>query len=115
MKRFRVPTEDEIKKGLGTDAYFVRTEEILKGLDDHTQVTMELMTKRFPDKNYSFGIVAGLFEVAKLLEGLPIDVDAMDEGEFFFPEEPVLKIKGEYREFARYETSILDLCALIQE
>ncbi len=107
MKRFRVPTEDEIKKGLGTDAYFVRTEEILKGLDDHTQVTMELMTKRFPDKNYSFGIVAGLFEVAKLLEGLPIDVDAMDEGEFFFPEEPVLKIKGEYREFARYETSIL--------
>ena len=77
MKRFRVPTEEEIKEGLGTDAYFVRTEEILNGLKDHTKVTMELMTKRFPDKNYSFGVVAGLFEVVKLLEGLPIDVDAM--------------------------------------
>ncbi|MCX8095029.1 MAG: nicotinate phosphoribosyltransferase [Caldisericia bacterium] len=107
MKIFRVPTEEEIKQGLCTDAYFVRTEEVLKGLNDETEVTMELMTKKFPDKNYTFGVLAGLYEVAKLLEGLPVDVDAMEEGDFFFPEEPVLNISGKYIDFVRYETSIL--------
>lgn len=107
MRIFRVPTEEEIKQGLCTDAYFVRTEEVLKGLNDQTEVTMELMTKKFPDKNYAFGVLAGIYEVAKLLEGIPVDVDAMDEGEFFFPEEPVLNITGRYIDFVRYETSIL--------
>ena len=107
MKIFRVPTEDEIKSGLCTDAYFVRTEEVLKGLDDKTEVTMELMTKKFPDKNYCFGVFAGVYEVAKLLEGLPVDVDSIEEGDFFYPEEPVLNITGRYTDFVRYETSIL--------
>jgi len=107
MKIFRVPTEDEIKSGLCTDAYFVRTEEVLKGLDDKTEVTMELMTKKFPDKNYCFGVFAGVYEVAKLLEGLPVDVDSIEEGDFFYPEEPVLNITGKYTDFVRYETSIL--------
>jgi len=107
MKMFRVPTEDEIKSGLCTDAYFVRTEEVLKGLDDKTEVTMELMTKKFPDKNYCFGVFAGVYEVAKLLEGLPVDVDSIEEGDFFYPEEPVLNITGKYTDFVRYETSIL--------
>jgi len=107
MKIFRVPAEDEIKSGLCTDAYFVRTEEVLKGLDDKTEVTMELMTKKFPDKNYCFGVFAGVYEVAKLLEGLPVDVDSIEEGDFFYPEEPVLNITGKYTDFVRYETSIL--------
>ncbi len=107
MRIFNVPTEDEIKSGLCTDAYFVRTEEVLKGLDDQTEVTMELMTKKFPDKNYCFGVFAGVYEVAKLLEGLPIDVDSIEEGNFFYPEEPVLNITGKYIDFVRYETSIL--------
>lgn len=107
MRIFRVPTEEEIKKGLCTDAYFVRTEEVLKGLNDKTEVTMELMTKKFPDKNYSFGVFAGVYEVAKLLEGLPVDVDSIEEGDFFYPEEPVLNITGKYIDFVRYETSIL--------
>lgn len=107
MRIFRVPTEEEIKKGLCTDAYFVRTEEVLKGLKDDTEVTMELMTKKFPDKNYTFGVFAGLYEVAKLLEGIPVNVDSIDEGDFFYPEEPVLNITGKYIDFVRYETSIL--------
>lgn len=107
MKIFRVPAEDEIKSGLCTDAYFVRTEEVLKGLDDKTEVTMELMTKKFPDKNYCFGVFAGVYEVAELLEGLPVDVDSIEEGDFFYPEEPVLNITGRYTDFVRYETSIL--------
>ena len=107
MRIFRVPTEEEVKNGLCTDAYFVRTEEVLKGLNDNTEVTMELMTKKFPDKNYAFGVFAGLYEVAKLLEGIPVNVDSIDEGDFFYPEEPVLNITGKYIDFVRYETSIL--------
>ncbi len=107
MKEFLVAKPEEIKNGLNTDAYFLRTEEILDGLGKNPEVVMELFTKSFPDENYQFGIVLGIYEVAKLLEGLPIDVYAMDEGEVFFPYEPVLQIRGKYRIFARYETSIL--------
>jgi nicotinate phosphoribosyltransferase len=58
-------------------------------------------------------VVCGIYEVAKLLEGLPIDVDSMEEGDVFLtdPEqaiyEPVLRITGHYRDFARYENPIL--------
>ncbi|MCX7845490.1 MAG: nicotinate phosphoribosyltransferase, partial [Dictyoglomaceae bacterium] len=107
MSDFLVAKPEEIKKGLATDAYFLRTEEVLEGLDKNPYVVMELFTKSFPDKNYLFGVFLGAFEVAKLLEGLPIDVYAMEEGEIFFPYEPVIQVMGRYKDFARYETSIL--------
>lgn len=107
LKEFLVAKPDEIKGGLNTDAYFLRTEEVLDGLGKNPNVVMELFTKGFPDENYQFGVVLGIYEVAKLLEGMPVDVYAMEEGEIFFPYEPVLQIRGKYRDFARYETSIL--------
>jgi nicotinate phosphoribosyltransferase len=51
--------------------------------------------------------------VAKLLQGLPVDVDAMEEGEVFLtdPEsavnEPVLRITGRYQDFGVYENPVL--------
>jgi len=107
LKDFLIAKPDEIKNGLCTDAYFLRTEEVLDGLNKNPQVVMELFTKSFPDENYQFGVVLGIYEVAKLLEGLPVDVYAMEEGEIFFPYEPVLQIRGKYKDFARYETAIL--------
>lgn len=107
MKEFLIAKPEEIKSGLNTDAYFLRTEEVLEGIGKNPDVVMELFTKSFPDENYQFGVVLGIYEVAKLLEGLPVDVYAMDEGEIFFPYEPVLQIRGKYKDFARYETTIL--------
>lgn len=107
MKEFLIAKPEEIKSGLNTDAYFLRTEEVLEGMGKNPDVVMELFTKSFPDENYQFGVVLGIYEVAKLLEGLPVDVYAMDEGEIFFPYEPVLQIRGKYKDFARYETTIL--------
>ncbi|MCS7202624.1 MAG: nicotinate phosphoribosyltransferase [Dictyoglomus sp.] len=113
MNDFLVAKPEEIKRGLATDAYFIRTEEVLEGLGKNPYVVMELFTKSFPDKNYLFGVFLGAFEVAKLLEGLPIDVYAMEEGEIFFPYEPVIQVMGRYKDFARYETSILGFVSFL--
>ncbi len=107
MKEFLIAKPEEIKSGLNTDAYFLRTEEVLEGIGKNPNVVMELFTKSFPDENYQFGVLLGIYEVAKLLEGFPVDVYAMDEGEIFFPYEPVLQIRGKYKDFARYETTII--------
>lgn len=113
MREFLVAKPEEIKNGLATDAYFLRTEEVLDGLGKNPYVVMELFTKSFPDKNYLFGVLLGVYEIAKLLEGLPIDVYAMEEGEIFFPYEPVVQVIGKYRDFARYETSILGFVSFL--
>ncbi|HOJ93343.1 MAG TPA: nicotinate phosphoribosyltransferase [Dictyoglomaceae bacterium] len=107
MKDFLIAKPEDIKNGLNTDAYFLRTEETLDGLKKNPYVVSELFTKSFPDPNYIFGVALGIYEIAKLLEGIPVDVYAVDEGEIFFPYEPIIQIRGKYRDFARYETSIL--------
>jgi nicotinate phosphoribosyltransferase len=99
--------EVDILSGLSTDAYFLRTEEVLDGLKHYPQVAMELHTKSFPSKDYGFGIVAGLWEIVKLLEGFPVDIYMIPEGSVFFPGEPVMYIVGNYRNFLRYETAII--------
>jgi nicotinate phosphoribosyltransferase len=73
---------------------------------------MEVYTRKTPFSD-NWAVVCGVYEVAKLLQGLPIDVDAMEEGEVFLtdPElamyEPVLRISGKYTDFAKYENPIL--------
>ncbi len=73
---------------------------------------MEVYTRRTPFAS-NWAVVCGIYEVAKLLEGLPIDVDSMEEGQVFLtdPEqaiyEPVLRITGRYCDFAKYENPIL--------
>ncbi|MCD6368028.1 MAG: nicotinate phosphoribosyltransferase [Candidatus Aenigmarchaeota archaeon] len=107
MTKFLVPTEKEILEGESTDQYFIETMNALEGSGINPYVTMEAYLKKFPDPNYKFGVLCGVCEVAKLLEGKHVDVYAMEEGEFFFPGEPVLQIKGKYRDFGIFENSIL--------
>ncbi len=106
-KDFLISSDEEIKKGLVTDAYFERTEEVLKKSEENPYVVMELFLRFFPNPDYTFGLFLGSSEVAKLLEGIPVEVDAMEEGEIFFPLEPVLTVRGNYVDFARYETAII--------
>ena len=54
-------------------------------------------------------MLAGIEEAAALLEGLPVDAWAMDEGTLFGPHQPVLVIEGTYVEWAEYETALLGL------
>jgi nicotinate phosphoribosyltransferase len=62
-----------------------------------------------------WGVLSGVYEVAKLLEGLPLDVWAFDEGSIFLADgrgalyEPVMTISGRFRDFVEYENPILGL------
>ncbi|WP_440010415.1 nicotinate phosphoribosyltransferase [Halomicrococcus sp. SG-WS-1] len=101
---FDVIPEDAIRDGSATDAYFLRTETTLDAADRNPHVVAEVTADQFPTGE--FEVLAGLKDAAHLLEGLPVDVDAMPEGRLF-DGGPVLTVEGRYLEFARYETSLL--------
>ncbi|MDD3857727.1 MAG: nicotinate phosphoribosyltransferase [Methanoculleus sp.] len=104
MRRFQVVGEDAIKNGECTDIYFRRVVEVMERDGINPEVAMEVTAAALPDP---WGVFCGLDDVINLLEGLPVDVDAMPEGSIFYPNEPVLRISGRYRDFAVYETAIL--------
>ncbi len=105
---FHIASEKEIKEGKVTDVYFKRTEEILKKKRIKKRVAMEVVAHKFPS-HYPWAILAGIEEVVELFRDKPVDIDSMLEGTFFYPEEPVLTISGEYSSFAVYETPLLGL------
>jgi nicotinate phosphoribosyltransferase len=106
-KRFHIASEADIKAGEVSDVYFARTVQILRARGLTKRVKAEVRLKSFPQADWSFGVLAGIEEVAGLLEGLPVDVWAMDEGTLFGPHQPVLVIEGTYVEWAEYETALL--------
>ncbi|WOF16461.1 nicotinate phosphoribosyltransferase [Methanoplanus sp. FWC-SCC4] len=104
MGIFQTIDDEIIRAGDCTDIYFIRTEEILAAEDKNPKVTAEITVSSLPD---GWGILCGLSDALWLLEGLPIDVYAMPEGSMFYPGEPVIRIVGNYRDFCRFETSLL--------
>ncbi|MFQ5847609.1 MAG: nicotinate phosphoribosyltransferase [Candidatus Methylomirabilales bacterium] len=105
---FHTAREEDIKAGRVTDVYFLRTLEILRRGKIDAAAAAEVTVSAFPDSR-TWGLVAGMEEVVGLLEGLPVDVDAFSEGASFQVGEPVLTIRGPYREWGHYETAILGL------
>ncbi|ADC65672.1 Quinolinate phosphoribosyl transferase [Ferroglobus placidus DSM 10642] len=97
---FLIVRDEDIKKGVTTDKYFIWTEKILKEKGKNPLVVAEVTAS-------TWGIFAGLNDALKLLEGMNVDVYAMDEGTLFFPHEPVLTVVGNYLDFARFETALL--------
>lgn len=98
-------THEEILSGATADVYLVRTQEILarEGKAD-TVVTAEI----FPS---SPGILAGMPECLHILQGLPLAVWGLEEGDSFDAKEPVLRITGPYSLFGLYETVLLGILA----
>src|SRR5947207_13582989 len=107
-RRFHTAAESDIKSGDVSDVYFERTVEILRHRHDRKRVKAEIYLKALPD-DWQWGILAGIEEVATLMEGVPVDVQAMDEGTIFNPYQPVIVIDGVYVEWAQYETALLGL------
>ena len=98
---FWIPKESEIKDAVTTDVYFQYAVEALEFAKINPIVTMEVYTRKTPfDSNWA--VVCGIYEVAKLLEGVPVDVDAFEEGGVFLTDphlaiyEPVMRITGHY-------------------
>jgi nicotinate phosphoribosyltransferase len=111
---FWLANEREIKEAKTTDIYFLNTKEVLTKNHIDSEVVMEIYARDLPE-NATWGVLSGVYEVAKLLEGLPLDVWAFDEGSIFVADgrgalyEPVMTISGRYRDFVEYENPVLGL------
>jgi nicotinate phosphoribosyltransferase len=111
---FWLANEGEIKGAKTTDIYFLNTKEVLTKNHIDSDVVMEVFARELPE-NAMWGVLSGVYEVAKLLEGLPLDVWAFDEGSIFLADgrgalyEPVMTISGRFRDFVEYENPILGL------
>lgn len=99
--RFDVPAQDEIAEGSVTDAYFPRTERILREEGVNPRVVADV-----GEDLDEWHVLAGLKDAAHLLEGRPVDLYAPPEGTLF-REKPVARIEGRYLDFCRFETAVL--------
>ncbi|RLG39656.1 MAG: nicotinate phosphoribosyltransferase, partial [Thermoproteota archaeon] len=115
---FYVVSGEEIKAGKVVDVYFLRTMETLRhlGLED-TRVVAEIAARSLPRSRrggrFEWGILAGVEEVVRLLEGRNVDLHALPDGSVFEPGLPVMRIEGPYSEFGPLETSLLGfLCSM---
>ena len=111
---FWLASENEIKEGKTTDEYFVHTQQVLRRNLVDSRVVMEVYAREVPYPQ-NWGVVTGVYEAAKLLEGLPINAWAFDEGAVFVADsstalyEPLMVIEGKYSDFAEYETALQGL------
>lgn len=111
---FWVAKEEEILQGKTTDIYFAYTKQVLEYAKRNPRVTIEVFARHVKD---NWGILLGVYEVAKLLEGKDVNVKAMDEGEIFLTSgspvyEPVMQIEANYADIAVLENPILGfLCS----
>lgn len=108
MGRFHTASEDDIREGRVTDVYFARTLEILEAKGIDKIVRAEFFAKKLP-ADYGWGVLAGVEEAARLMEGRAVDIRCMREGEVFTAWEPVMEVSGSYREFCLFETALLGL------
>ena len=105
---FHIADPKDIKSGRTTDVYFARTVEILKKKGIDKWVRAEFFAKNLPNE-WHWAVLAGMEEVAYLMEGKPVNIRAFQEGTIFKPYEPVMEIEGMYTDFGVFETAMLGL------
>ena len=101
-------TEDDIRAGRLTDVYFENTRTVLRAKGILKHVVMEVRAASLPP-GYDWAVLAGIEEVASVMQGINASVWTMEEGSIFHVGEPVLSIEGEYTEFGVLETPLLGL------
>lgn len=105
---FKLPVK-QIKEGLFSDKYFVRTKQILKKDNHHPNVLMQIFTR-------DNGIVCGIDEVAAVLKYCAdnpekLILKALRDGDKISIKETVMTIEGDYSAFAHLETVYLGILA----
>lgn len=115
-RTFWLAKEEEIRDAETTDEYFLQTKKVLQRNHVDSKVVMEVYARDVPYRG-NWGVLSGVFEAAKLMEGLPVDVLAFDEGSVFVADgskaiyEPLMTIEGKYADFVEYENPLLGLLA----
>ncbi|MBI5788516.1 MAG: nicotinate phosphoribosyltransferase [Candidatus Schekmanbacteria bacterium] len=105
---FHIADSQDIKSGKITDMYFIRTGQVLRAKGIDKRAVAEVTLKGTPAE-WSWGVLAGVEELAWLLRDLPIDVYAYAEGTLFDPGQPVVVLEGMYLDYCVYETALLGL------
>lgn len=110
-----VATAEEIRAGKTTDIYFLRTLDILrKAGKDREPVVAEVSTGSLPH-GWPWGVLCGVEEAVRLLEGKEVSLWAVPEGSLFPARTrrgipvPVLVLEGPYGGWAVYETPLLGM------
>ena len=108
VESFSFPVE-KIKAGYYTDAYFLRSAEILNGDNYHPRVLMQI----FARDNV---VVCGTDEVIALIKTCAfhpenIVIHSLHDGEEVEEWETVMTIEGDYQDFAHLETIYLGILA----
>jgi len=105
---FRIPVE-EIKNGFYSDAYFLRTREILHKDNHHRRVLMQIFQRQH-------AVVCGLDEAIAIIKKCAynpenITIKALYDGDEVEPWETVMTIEGDWADFTHLETVILGVIA----
>lgn len=108
VEHFHFPVE-EIKAGYYSDAYFMRTEEILNRDNNHPRVLTQVFTREPM-------IVCGIDEVIALIKTCAhhpetIKIRALHDGDKIEPWETLMTIEGDLADFAHLETIYLGILA----
>lgn len=103
---FTATSDEDIINGKATDAYFLRTEEALEEANENPMVVADISADQFGDED--FEVFSGVNDATKLLAEASDDIEVwtIPEGHLF-DGGPVMRIRGRYLDFARYETSLL--------
>ena len=115
LPQFHIASSEEIRKARTTDVYFVRTQGILKAKRLDRRVGLAEFTVDELPRGWPWAVFCGLEEVAALLEGVPVDLNALPEGTLFPARDasgvrvPVLTLEGAYAQFCLYETPVLGM------
>jgi nicotinate phosphoribosyltransferase len=103
---FNLPV-DQIRAGRFTDAYFVRSRDVLRAEGRSPRVLMQVTGKKV---GYLGGIDAAIAVLRLCADDWPaLTVHALFEGDFHDDWETVLTIEGPYESFAHLETIYLGL------
>ncbi len=106
VETFEIPVE-LIKNGFYTDAYFLRTEEILNSANHHPRVLMQVFQREH-------SILCGIDEsiaILKTCSKKPVKIMALHDGDAIAPWETVMTIEGDLADFTYLETLYLGVLA----
>ena len=104
-RAFHIASQADIKSGEVSDVYFSRTVQILNARGVRKRVKAEVRLKSFPQPDWHVGVLAGMEEAAALLEGLPVNVWALDEGTLFGPDRKSTRLNSSHIQKSRMPSS----------
>lgn len=114
MRKFHIATDEEIKSGLTSDVYYIRTKEIIEKKNMNKNVVAEITVGKLP-RDWEWGVLCGVEELVNLYENIPVDLYAIPEGTIFPKRDeggikiPLVEIIGKYGDFVSIETATVGL------